>query len=247
VPFVAENNMSLIDIATSMRELRRRYDNAQPIAHRVLSRQFPQALWMGNPQRNEVALTFDDGPDAKDTPALLDVLSRHGARATFFNCGTQFVANPHLGVAMANAGHQIALHGYFHKPFLHHALDPFVRPLIDLQHMIAEVTGRPAGKIIDVRPPYGVFTPPVLNTLAQHHFRTVMWSVVPFHWRLNFNESLAVVDRGLMPGAIIILHEGMHAGPRVVDLADAVIRHVRNAGLTFVTIDEMWNNRGSKI
>lgn len=235
--------MSLIDISSSMRALRRRYDDAAPIAHRMLRKQFPQALWMGNPQRNEVALTFDDGPDERDTPALLDVLGRQNIRATFFHCGTQFAEQPHLGAEVASAGHQIALHGYFHKPFLHHALEPFVRPLIDLQHMIADVTGRRLESIVDVRPPYGVFTPPVLNTLTQHHFRPVMWSVVPFHWRMKFDESFAVVERGLMPGAIIVLHEGMRAGANVIDLADAAIRRIRDAGLACVTIEEMWNNR----
>ncbi len=239
--------MSLIDLSAGVRLLRRHYDDAQPIAHRMLSQKFPQALWMGNPQRDEVALTFDDGPDPRDTPALLDVLSRHDVRATFFNCGTQFVANPHLGAAMASAGHQIALHGYFHKPFLHHALDPFVKPLFDLQSMIAEVTGRPMHTLVDVRPPYGVFTPAVLTTLARHRFRTVMWSVVPFHWRLDFEESIMAVDRGLAPGSIVILHEGMRSGPRVADLADAVIRRIKDAGLAFVTIDEMWNNLGREI
>ena len=64
---------------------------------------------MGNPQRSEVALMYRRLMSRMRpyTPALLDVLSRHGARVTFFNCGTQFVANPHLGMAMASAGHHI--------------------------------------------------------------------------------------------------------------------------------------------
>jgi len=49
-----------------------------------LHRLFPQALWAGNPERHEIALTFDDGPNPRDTLSLLEVLARHQATATFF-------------------------------------------------------------------------------------------------------------------------------------------------------------------
>jgi peptidoglycan/xylan/chitin deacetylase (PgdA/CDA1 family) len=58
-----------------------------PQIHPILQRYFPQALWAGSSQERCIALTFDDGPDLRDTPALLDVLARHGVRATFFWLG----------------------------------------------------------------------------------------------------------------------------------------------------------------
>lgn len=227
--------------------LQRRYARLLPDLHRHLSRRFPQALWFGDPLRREVALTFDDGPDPCDTPALLDLLARHGVRATFFVCGAQLVARRDLGRAMAEAGHQVALHGYYHKPFLNHAVAPFLDELADLRRLIADVSRRPDEAIQDVRPPYGLFTPPVLDTLLRHRYRPVMWSIVPFHWHQTFDEAVAQVERQLSAGALIVLHEGMRSGPNVARLAEAVIACVRNAGLSFVTVEEMWAGRLSGV
>ncbi|MCL6512086.1 MAG: polysaccharide deacetylase family protein [Anaerolineae bacterium] len=230
-------------MTTPLVALQRRYAQMLPGLHRHLSRRFPQALWSGDPLRREVALTFDDGPDPRDTPALLDLLARHGVRATFFVCGTQLAVHPHLGRAMAAAGHQVALHGYYHKPFLNHAVASFLSELADLRCLVAEVTGQPNALIQDVRPPYGLFTPPVLDALLRHRYRPVMWSIVPFHWHQTFDEAVAQVERQLNPGALIVLHEGMRSGPDVVSLAQAVIERVQGAGFSFVTVEEMWTGR----
>ncbi len=227
--------------------LQRRYAQMLPGLHRHLSRRFPQALWLGDPLRREVALTFDDGPDPRDTPALLDLLARHDVRATFFVCGTQLAARPDLGRAMAEAGHQVALHGYYHKPFLNHAVAPFLKELADLRRLIADVTGRPDETIQDVRPPYGLFTPPVLDALLRHRYRPVMWSVVPFHWNQTFDEAVAQIEGQLDPGALVVLHEGTRSGPNVVSLAQAAIARAREAGLSFVTVEEMWMGRPSGV
>ncbi|BCX02556.1 MAG: chitooligosaccharide deacetylase NodB-like protein [Candidatus Roseilinea sp.] len=225
--------------------VQRRYAQLLPGLHRHLSRRFPQALWSGDPLRREVALTFDDGPDPRDTPALLDLLARHGVRATFFVCGAQLAARPDLGRAMAEAGHQVALHGYYHKPFLNHAVAPFLNELADLRRLIADATRTPDEAIQDVRPPYGLFTPPVLDALLRHRYRPVMWTIVPFHWHQTFDEAVAQVERQLGAGALIVLHEGMRAGPDVARLTEAVIERVRDVGLSFVTVEEMWAGHSS--
>lgn len=223
-------------------EITRRYARALPGIHRTLSRRFPQALWSGDASRREVALTFDDGPHTSDTLALLRVLARHDVRATFFHNGQPLARHPTLAREVAAAGHQLGLHGYFHRPFLHLALSAFVRELADEQRLLAEATGLPAHALRDVRPPYGLFTPHALSALWNASFRPVMWSVVPFHWRQTMDEALAEVARLLTPGAIIVLHEAMTTGPDVAALADEAIRRVKDAGLSFVTVDEMWRS-----
>lgn len=224
---------------TTYERLARRYSRTLPVLHRVLSQRFPEALWLGDPGRAEVALTFDDGPHPNDTPALLNVLARHGLRATFFNTGTAFDGNQTLARAVITAGHQIALHGMVHQPFLHERLRPFVCGLLELQRALSVATGAMPARFADVRPPFGIFTPHTLTALRQAGLRPVMWSSVPFHWHQTFDETLAQVRRDLRPGAIIVLHEGMPTGPNVAALADAVIRLVRDTGYRFVTVSEM--------
>ena len=225
----------------------RSYARSLPALHRVLSRRFPQALWMGNAARREVALTFDDGPHPIDTPALLDVLACQNVRATFFNTGLAYQHNHADARALARdmvaASHQIALHGLSHQPFLHERLRPFVSGLRRLQQWVADATGSALSNFIDVRPPFGLFTNDSLAAMAGAGFRPVMWSSVPFHWHQTFDEAVDQVQRELQPGAIIVLHEGMDAGPNVVALANAVIQRARDAGYTFVTVDDMWRRQ----
>jgi peptidoglycan/xylan/chitin deacetylase (PgdA/CDA1 family) len=225
---------------TYTQRLTRQYARALPSLHRVLRQLFPQALWMGHAAHNEIALTFDDGPHTKDTPALLNVLARHNVRATFFNTGSAFAHQRQLAGEMLGAGHQIALHGMQHQPFVHERLHPFVDGLRRLQAQMADATAFEPLHFVDVRPPYGVFTPHALTAMRHAGFRPVMWSSVPFHWHQTFDEAIVQVRRELVPGAIIVLHEGMTIGPSVVDLADAVVCVARDAGYRFVTVQEMW-------
>src|SRR4051812_26031482 len=65
-----------------------------------------------------VALTFDDGPHAEGTPALLDLLGESGTRGTFFLVGEQVERLPRVAERIAREGHAVALHGYRHRNLL---------------------------------------------------------------------------------------------------------------------------------
>jgi peptidoglycan/xylan/chitin deacetylase (PgdA/CDA1 family) len=85
--------------------------------HVLLRRHFPQALWNGPGDHRAIALTFDDGPHPQDTPRLLELLARQQVRATFFQVGKQVAEYPDLVRQVAEAGHQIGMHGYRHRAF----------------------------------------------------------------------------------------------------------------------------------
>ena len=69
-------------------------------------------------QENVVALTFDDGPTLETTPAILDILARHGARATFFVLGENAARHPDLVRRIVTEGHALGIHGFYHAPFV---------------------------------------------------------------------------------------------------------------------------------
>src|SRR4051812_10065527 len=77
--------------------------------HGQLVRYFPNALWHGDPQRHEIALTFDDGPNAETTPLLLALLDHYGVKATFFHVGERAAKAIETVQEVARAGHQIGL------------------------------------------------------------------------------------------------------------------------------------------
>src|SRR5688572_3212593 len=106
-----------MNLASILAPLQRWSWRLVPHIHPILERRFPEAFWAGSGERPEIALTFDDGPDPYDTPALLEVLARHGTLATFFWLGERVQALPTLAYRVAAAGHQIAIHGYRHQAF----------------------------------------------------------------------------------------------------------------------------------
>lgn len=213
-----------------------------PGLHKVLRDSFPQALWQGNPTRREIALTFDDGPHAVDTPAVLDVLTRHQIPATFFHIGQQFEALPLLAQEIIAAGHQIGLHGYRHQHFplvnnsiLRHELDHF-------RVQVAAMYNCPLEDIRDVRPPYGTFTAPMLKTLVDWGYRVVMWSLVPNHRAQSIEETLEQVAEQVKPGTLLVLHEGW-GGPDLGPIAEGIIARLKDDGYSFVTVNDMWPHR----
>src|ERR1035437_9294339 len=64
------------------------------------------------------ALTFDDGPHAQGTPAVLEILRREHVHATFFLVGEQVLRNPALVGEIRDAGHAIGLHCHRHRNLL---------------------------------------------------------------------------------------------------------------------------------
>jgi len=123
---------------------------------------------------NVVSITFDDGPNPDATPIILDVLKRDGVHATFFVLGRHADRWPHLVKRIADEGHQLGNHGYFHRK-LHRRTPNYVRD--DLTRG-ADAIERASG----VRPrifraPHGFRSPwvtPIARSLGE---RTVGWSL----------------------------------------------------------------------
>ena len=207
----------------------------------LLRRQFPDALWTGRPATPQVALTFDDGPDSRDTPQLLEVLARQQITATFFHLGERTERWPEGVRAVARAGHQIAIHGYRHRPFPLEVSAALRGQLAYTQQLLAELSGRDSAAVRDVRPPYGLYTPATLTALAVWGYRTVMWSVVPFHWlqpaQLTIDQTMQLVRSG----SVLVLHEGL-GGPPVAQLTDVIVTRLKTAGYQFVNVEQMWQS-----
>jgi peptidoglycan/xylan/chitin deacetylase (PgdA/CDA1 family) len=217
-----------------------------PWIHPILQRQFPQALWAGPNQEATIALTFDDGPDVRDTPALLNVLARHNVQATFFWLGERVQALPALVRAASAAGHQIAIHGYVHQAFPLLPATVLQDQLDRTRALIADATGQNPATIRDVRPPYGAFTPHTLTLLARWQYRPVMWTVVPGHWLQPAAETVRQVVRETRAGAILVLHEGQRRGPAIAALTDTIITRLRAAAWRYVTVETLWQARVSQ-
>jgi peptidoglycan-N-acetylglucosamine deacetylase len=185
-------------------------------ARPVLFPHSPQPIWPGlrrslgvedrTASGSGYALTFDDGPHAQGTPAVLEILAGAGVRATFFLVGEQVRRNPGLAAEIVAAGHEVALHCDRHRNLLRLAPWQVRADIARAQATIEDDTGRSPNLY---RPPYGVLNATALRVARGHGWRTVLWS----HWGKDWQaratpESIAAcVTDGAGEGAVLLLHD----------------------------------------
>jgi peptidoglycan/xylan/chitin deacetylase (PgdA/CDA1 family) len=156
--------------------------------------------------QDRVALTFDDGPHAAGTPAVLDELARRGALATFFLVGEQAAQRPALAREIVDAGHEVAVHGYRHSLLLRRRVRELSEDLDRAVAVIADATGIAPALY---RPPYGVFSSGALVHVRERGWRPLLWSAWGRDWeRRATPESIARrATKGLRAGDVVLLHD----------------------------------------
>jgi peptidoglycan/xylan/chitin deacetylase (PgdA/CDA1 family) len=157
-------------------------------------------------RRNAVALTFDDGPHPGGTRAVLEALEQRGARATFFLVGEQVRKDPAVAREIADAGHEIALHGDRHVLLLRRRIRAFTADLDRASATIAEATG-----VVPTlyRPPYGVFSRGALAHVRRRGLLPLLWSAWGRDWERRASAATISrrVTRRLAPGDVVLLHD----------------------------------------
>jgi peptidoglycan/xylan/chitin deacetylase (PgdA/CDA1 family) len=152
------------------------------------------------------ALTFDDGPHAQGTPAVLEQLAAAGVNATFFMVGEQLRRNPALAGEVLAAGHAIGLHCDRHRNLLRLAPRQVRADLDRAQATIEDIAGLSPALY---RPPYGVLNASALRNARGRGWRTLLWSDWGRDWeRRATPESIATtLTRAASPGAVLLLHD----------------------------------------
>lgn len=175
------------------------------------------------------AITFDDGPHAQGTPAVLDVLAQRGAQATFFLVGEQVLRNPGLAAEISEQGHAIGLHCHRHRNLLRLAPRQVREDHARALAAIEDATGVTPTLY---RPPYGILNAAALRSARAAGMRTLLWS----HWGRDWEAratSQSITTRltdGAGEGSVMLLHDADDYGasgswqatamalPRVLDV-----------------------------
>jgi peptidoglycan-N-acetylglucosamine deacetylase len=152
------------------------------------------------------ALTFDDGPHAQGTPAVLELLAGAGVHATFFLVGEQIARNPALAGEVVAAGHDVGVHCHRHRNLLR--LAP-VQVRADIDRATAALEDATGVSPLLYRPPYGVLNAAALRLARARGWRTLLWS----HWGRDW-EACATPDSiarrvtdGAGEGSVLLLHD----------------------------------------
>lgn len=180
------------------------------LAHLLAPVNLRAADWLGLPRRLPttagVALTFDDGPHPEGTPAMLEVLARAGAPATFFVVGEQVRRRPALMAEIAAAGHGIGLHGFRHRL---QARLPAAVVREDLCRGVAAIEDAVGASPVLHRPPFGIYSPAGLAAVRAAGLRPLLWSRWGKDWRRRTTPR-RIAERvlaGVLPGDVILLHD----------------------------------------
>lgn len=157
----------------------------------------------------EVALSFDDGPDSGGTPAMLEILARRQAQATFFCVGEQVEANPSLLREIAAAGHTVALHGHRHRSQLTMTPRTLAADLDRGRAALSDALGaEPSGLY---RPPFGIFSAVGIGLVRRRGLRPMLWSRWGHDWRgawwTDGERIAAELCRGMVGGDVLLMHD----------------------------------------
>lgn len=171
-----------------------------------------------NPDGQSVYLTFDDGPHPVHTPRILDILDRHGAKATFFVLGDLAREHPDILRDIHNRGHEIAVHTMSHESYRRRSNEDIIADLTETADIIEEITGtRPTLS----RPPNGHQSTRHRMAVGQAGFPSIMWHVDITDADRNDVDRVSHVVGRTQTGSVLLFHDNRPADAR--DL-DAILR-----------------------
>ncbi|MGH9727927.1 MAG: polysaccharide deacetylase family protein [Candidatus Acidiferrales bacterium] len=193
-----------------------------------------------------LALTFDDGPNAAATPALLDLLDKQDARATFFLIGRHVRAFPALARGIAARGHAIGNHTETHPNLIFLSRKQLCGELNSCRDAILSAVGG-TGELRWMRPPFGFRGPPLNAVVRELGYSGVaMWSKWAWDWKPQPAQPVIHRLRRVTGGDIVLLHDGDHRvleGDRrhTVAALEHWLPRWKDAGIRFVTLDAVGN------
>ena len=204
---------------------------------------FGKVYQHGPRNKRQIALTFDDGPNAPSTADLLDVLGEYNVKATFFCVGVNAQRFPELVKRAYDEGHIIGNHSMYHsrKSGLLFKDDAHISDCNNVLSDIIGVTPRL------YRAPWGWLTPWETNRLSSQSFDIIGWDVYTYDWKIpspSGEEIAEQVLRDVRPGSIVLFHDGI-AGvheaskPTTVKAVALAIKHFKEQGFDFVTIPQL--------
>lgn len=185
-------------------------------------------------ERPQIALTFDDGPNPRSTPLLLDGLKERGVKVTFFVIGLNAEKYPAIVKREDEEGHIVGNHTYHHVEITKLSGDEAKKEIMQTSNLIEGIIGKPTEFM---RPPFGAWQKKLELGME---VMPVLWTMDPLDWTTeNEDEIVNKVVTDVRENDIILLHDcylsSVNAALRMVDI-------LQKEGYEFVTVDELLLN-----
>ncbi|WP_083750870.1 polysaccharide deacetylase family protein [Kribbella sp. ALI-6-A] len=180
-----------------------------------------------------VVLTFDDGPDPRYTPQILDILDRYGAKATFFVVGAEVKRHPELARRLHERGHSVQNHTWSHANLSKLSWSAFERQVKNTDAQIQARTGLAPGCL---RPPYGARNGLVDRRAAALGKQVVLWDIDSRDWT---RPGVAAIERRVPAtvrnGSVILFHDGGGDRAQTIAALPKILKTLTASGFGFRT------------
>lgn len=179
----------------------------------------------------KMALTFDDGPNRKYTPLLLEGLKERGVVVTFFLMGKNIEGNEELVQQMETEGHLIGNHTYHHVQLSRISKEKARREIEKTGNEIYEITGNYP---LYVRPPFGEWPKNLERELS---VIPVLWDIDTLDWKCQDTDMVVnAVKENAKDGSIVLMHDGYAS---TVEAVFQIVDYFLEQGYEFVTVDRL--------
>jgi len=199
----------------------------------------PDVIFLNGPTKEKiVSLSFDDGPDLKITPKVLDILKKYNVKANFFFIGESTKANPNVVKRAFNEGHLVLNHSYTHADLTKLSAQGVNKELTSTDNTLYKLIGKHP---LIVRPPYGAIDNKVINVFRTNNYKMAIWSLDTFDWsQMEKNHIVETVINNVRPGEIILMHsnDGKIA---TTEALPQIIERLEAKGYKIKTISDMLN------
>jgi peptidoglycan/xylan/chitin deacetylase (PgdA/CDA1 family) len=164
----------------------------------------PRLVGMG--RVGHTAITFDDGPDPSSTPQILAALDDANCRATCFLLGSMVRRAPALAAEIADAGHEIGVHGDRHRSTLRQTPRQLRH---DIERASATITAATNSHLRWYRPPYGTLSTSARRAARHAGLEPVLWTSWGRDWRAEATAESVLHDlrRGVLARGTVLLHD----------------------------------------
>ncbi len=197
------------------------------------------AYYVDNTEEKVIYLTFDAGYENGNTPAILEALKKHNAKATFFIVGNYIETSPDLVKQMVAEGHTVGNHTYHHPDMSKISTkEAFEKEMVDLETLYEQTTGEKMTKFY--RPPQGKYSEQNLQMAKELGYHTFFWSLAYVDWYENDQptkqEAFDKLLTRIHPGAIVLLHSTSKTNGEILD---ELLTKWEEMGYTFKSLEDL--------
>ena len=188
---------------------------------------YPSLVWKKNTEQKKIWITFDDGPNEKVTPFLVNLLGKFNIKATFFIIGSQAKKHPELVKLIINNGHKIGNHSFSHLSGYSTKNNKYLQDVEQAKkHIDSDI----------FRPPYGKITPSQIKSLKKD-FKIIMWDIMSWDFKENIssNKIFRNVMDNVESGSIILFHNNLKSYKNLKKSLETILEKLKEQEYQFST------------